>query len=63
MDTFIPDAQQEPRLGNLKDTAFFPEKVSAFAGLFPVFFRPYSGIIPGKGGKKAETFSGKKGNL
>ena len=51
MDTFIPDAQQEPRLGNLKDTAFFPEKVSAFAGLFPVFFRPYSGrIIPEKSG-------------
>ena len=38
MDTFIPDAQQEPRLGNLKETAFFPEKVSAFA-----LFRNHSG--------------------
>ena len=47
------------RLGNLKDSAFFPEKISAFfrsvSVVFPALFRNhfglYSGIIPEKGRK------------
>ena len=40
-------------LKHKKDSALFPENVSVFSGLFPVFF---SGNISERGRKKAETF-------
>ena len=53
----------EGRLGNLKDSAFFPKMFPLFFGLF----RPFSRIIPEKGrkqtGKKAENFPKKERNL
>ena len=39
---------------------FFQKKFSLFSGLFPVFFRPYSGKTPGK---KRKHFPEKERNL